>query len=350
MSFGFSVGDFVAVGKLIADIITCLQESGGAKTDYQELMRELTALDHALRSLDRMKPSNTSSTALDSIKFSALSCRHLLETFLRKIQKYDRTLGVWAKPGLGKSAVDKVRWNFDGRNEIQALQNYLNQHVNTIHILLAEHGLERLDMAEQRILDDNLRTQERLDKTNEIVLAIKDDMLAQVSAVKTVQYMLSELYRVVCGEMRVSWNTLGQLVANTCVSTQQIYTIVLEIRNHVTSVDTRWSFFQEPVVIEDAFGFKFPVPSEYDFDMLQTIIQLRFKDVPGSSEVRLGNYELCETRCRDKRLNKNARIHPGAEITMAMIVGVASPEVQACPVPSCGSSRVVLHAKGGMIW
>ena len=38
MSFGFAVGDFIAVGTLIANIVDSLR---GTKSDYQELLREL---------------------------------------------------------------------------------------------------------------------------------------------------------------------------------------------------------------------------------------------------------------------------------------------------------------------
>ena len=38
MSFGFSVGDFIAVGQLIYDITNALR---GSRTEYQELVREL---------------------------------------------------------------------------------------------------------------------------------------------------------------------------------------------------------------------------------------------------------------------------------------------------------------------
>ena len=38
MSFGFSVGDFLAVGRLIYDITNALR---GSKVEYQELVREL---------------------------------------------------------------------------------------------------------------------------------------------------------------------------------------------------------------------------------------------------------------------------------------------------------------------
>ena len=38
MSFGFSVGDFVAVGGLIVKIVEILR---GSRSEYQELIREL---------------------------------------------------------------------------------------------------------------------------------------------------------------------------------------------------------------------------------------------------------------------------------------------------------------------
>jgi hypothetical protein len=53
-SFGFGVGDFIAVATLIKNIKSALQDSGGARDDYQELERELQLLElahAALRSL-----------------------------------------------------------------------------------------------------------------------------------------------------------------------------------------------------------------------------------------------------------------------------------------------------------
>jgi hypothetical protein len=54
MSFGFSVGDFIAAGKLISDIINSLSDVGGSKSEYQELVRELESLQFALRHLDKL--------------------------------------------------------------------------------------------------------------------------------------------------------------------------------------------------------------------------------------------------------------------------------------------------------
>lgn len=72
MSFGFSVGDFLAVGKLVADITNSLREAGGSKSEYQELLQELESLNHALKHLDKL-PTKDNSANLQSIKLSAAS-------------------------------------------------------------------------------------------------------------------------------------------------------------------------------------------------------------------------------------------------------------------------------------
>ena len=45
MSFGFAIGDFIAVGRLTVDIVNSLRAS---KSDYQELIRELERYAAAL--------------------------------------------------------------------------------------------------------------------------------------------------------------------------------------------------------------------------------------------------------------------------------------------------------------
>ena len=46
--FGFSVGDCIAVSLLIKDAVLALDSAHGAAAEYQEIIRELWALDRAL--------------------------------------------------------------------------------------------------------------------------------------------------------------------------------------------------------------------------------------------------------------------------------------------------------------
>ena len=129
-----------------------------------------------------------------------------------------------------------------------------------------------------------------------------------------------------------------------------MYSIALEIRDSIRSVDTRWTFFQAPIVVEDTFGFKFPVPSEYDFSTLETIIRHRFREGEASRHVKAGNYELFKTRSSEEVIKSNSRLFPGMEITMAIILTrlVSSDEV--CPMPRCRSSRTMIVPGGGRNW
>jgi hypothetical protein len=212
MSFGFSVGDFLAVGKLIADITTSLREAGGSKSEYQELLRELESLTHALKHLDKL-PSNGTSANLESIKYAALSCRRPLEQFLGKIQKYDKALGIWGGANPIKKAAVKLRWAFGEKDEIKKLQSYLNIHIGTINILLAEHGLEMMNLASEKGELDQLHIRERLVNTKSLIQWIKDSVIAQAAAVQNNNSMLTKLFGMVSGEFGSSLKSLGEMVA-----------------------------------------------------------------------------------------------------------------------------------------
>ena len=134
------------------------------------------------------------------------------------------------------------------------------------------------------------------------------------------------------------------------VTTQQTYSIVLEIRNTLAPIDPRWTFFQAPLVIEDALGFKFPVPSEYDFELLNAIIKHRFIEGPGSDEVQAGDYELFKTKDTSVDISPAGRLLPGTAITMAIILEHPDPTGDLCPMPRCRSDYIVTMPGGGRRW
>jgi hypothetical protein len=212
MSFGFSVGDFLAVGKLIADITNSLREAGGSTSEYQELLRELDSLNHALKHLNKL-PTNGASANLESIKYAALSCRRPLEQFLRKIEKYEKALGIWGGANPIKKTADKLRWAFGEKDEVTKLQSYLNIHIGTINILLAEHGLEKMNLAVEKGELDQLHIRERLENTKSLMQWIKESVIAQTATVQNTNSMLTKLFGMVSGELGSSLKSLGEMVA-----------------------------------------------------------------------------------------------------------------------------------------
>ena len=125
---------------------------------------------------------------------------------------------------------------------------------------------------------------------------------------------------------------------------------MLEIKGSLGGVDTRWTFFQAPFMVEDALGFKFPVPSEYDYDLLNTIIKHKFQEGPGSREVKAGNYELFKTKNSRQIISPDIRLKAGTAITMAVIVKGAVLNDEVCPMRRCGSTLTTVAPGGGRIW
>jgi hypothetical protein len=87
MSFGFSVGDFLAVAGLIKDITLSLRNASASS--YQELVLELHGLQRALHEIEHLQCPPSREAAVNSVKVAALMCQHPLDEFARKLKKYE---------------------------------------------------------------------------------------------------------------------------------------------------------------------------------------------------------------------------------------------------------------------
>jgi predicted nucleic acid-binding Zn-ribbon protein len=213
MSFGFSVGDFIAVSQVIREISGLLKDGKEAKEDYQELLRELESLGNALQKLDRLQQRATAdSKTLDSLKYAALSCRRPLEQFLQKIKKYDDSLGFWSKAGGFKQKSDKLKWALGKKEGLAKLQGYLSIHIGTINLLMTEYGFEALDLAFDRAEDRQLDIHERLDRTRELIAGIDGNITAQTTAVETAHRMVARLCHTLIEDTSTSWSSLLNMV------------------------------------------------------------------------------------------------------------------------------------------
>ena len=131
-------------------------------------------------------------------------------------------------------------------------------------------------------------------------------------------------------------------------STQQIYAVVLEIRDSGRAVNTGWTYFQDPFVVEDAFGHKFPVPSEFDYHMLDTIVRRKFQTGFGAEDVAQGNYEYCKANMRSAVITATSQLVPGTAVVMVLLIDARSDKP--CPMPLCDSVGANSYPSGGFVW
>jgi hypothetical protein len=138
MSFGFAVGDFVAVGKLIRDIVSVLRTA--ARAEYDELILELHGLQHTLNHVERLTAPPERQSSVASIKVAALTCTHVLDEFANKLKRFE-SLSAQHGVSNGKLWTQKLRWGFTMGDEVRNLRCYLLVHVGSLNARLATEGL-----------------------------------------------------------------------------------------------------------------------------------------------------------------------------------------------------------------
>ncbi len=105
-----------------------------------------------------------------------------------------------------------MRFGLGKKDEIRKLPNYLNIHVGTINVLLAEHGLKKMDCATSKTDSENLQIRQRLDGNRNLLQSIKDNVTAQGQVIRNMHTMLATLFEMIGGELK-SWLSLSETVA-----------------------------------------------------------------------------------------------------------------------------------------
>lgn len=143
MSFGFSVGDFLAVANLIRGIVSSLRTDSTAS--YNALIVDLEALQRALQEIEHPKCPPGEEAAVNGVKIAALVCQHPLDEFAGKLKKF-QSLGIGKGGKLGRREMlvmwgRKVQWGFPMEEEVMKLRAYLAAHIGSLNMKLITYGL-----------------------------------------------------------------------------------------------------------------------------------------------------------------------------------------------------------------
>ena len=142
MSFGFSVGDFIAVGKLIFQISSALRESTGSSAEYQSLLLRLDSLTETLRIAEvSVRGHQLPRSATNAIRNHLGQCSAHLGKFSAIIEKHRKSL---SKGGSGNRIADswrKIGWSLFTKEEIKEINSALEGDVSSISMMLTMCGM-----------------------------------------------------------------------------------------------------------------------------------------------------------------------------------------------------------------
>jgi len=140
MSFGFSVGDFLGVLKLAADLTKALSDSRGVSAELSRLLKRLDSLERAIQKAvqtvkewDHARPNPANKAPFTALAEENNICRLLLEGFRRDSEKYTQSI-INGKGCTVKQEWAKIKWCIFHSDDIIQLERNLEMHVTAINI------------------------------------------------------------------------------------------------------------------------------------------------------------------------------------------------------------------------
>lgn len=144
VTFG-SVGDIIAVGLVIKDLVKCLDDSRGSAAEYQAVIRELRSLEHALLEVELLFLSSQGSKELDALQETALriakQCDGCIGSFRKRVKEYKSSLQPESSSNLVKSVTRKIVWSTSEKEPLAKFRAEVIAHCLSINMLIASAGV-----------------------------------------------------------------------------------------------------------------------------------------------------------------------------------------------------------------
>jgi len=146
MSFGFSIGDFIAISGLILNLVDALDSNTGSRAQYSRLSDELKSLHSAFLAVQDVvqklqQDEKSHASTLNAITYEIECCRKLILGFTADTEKYRKSL---CHGGSGRKVKDtwrKISYRIFKEEDVVMLKDSLGRRVEAINILLVVAGM-----------------------------------------------------------------------------------------------------------------------------------------------------------------------------------------------------------------
>jgi hypothetical protein len=135
MSFGFSIGDFLAAIELVHDLAIALSDSHGSVAKFKGLVQELYSLERAMIEAKTLQVPSGLESELWMVQQAASQAQAAITDFLQKNDGYVRSLGQGSSKWW-KDAFHKVKWALFKAKDVEELRACLRGHTLAMGIML----------------------------------------------------------------------------------------------------------------------------------------------------------------------------------------------------------------------
>ncbi|CAN9435241.1 unnamed protein product [Alternaria alternata] len=324
VGFGFSVGDFLAVLKLVGTVIDALQDSSNASSSFRSLINELYSLEIALLSVEHLD-LNVSHVKKVALQQAASQCRQTIETFYDKIQKYQPHLQPGGKVSTMRDTWMKVKWATCKKDDVETFRAEIRGHTSSLEILLSSIQMEATTMLMNK-QDSQYRS---------LASGIRD-MSFQVMG------MLATLTGNVAQSVQQG-KALLELSAKVVQTNLRIFQMVHDIQLFMLKVPGQIQR-EQPVYLIDPLNKECPFHLEFvrSPDALLAVLKINLKDSGcGPAMIDRGEFAIEELGTQsliNLTESWDSCFYPGQRVAMSMIFKQWQGDAKSS-CPRCGTEH-----------
>lgn len=128
MSFGFSVGDFLATIELVHDLAVALSDSHGSSSKFKGLIQELYSIERVMIEIKNLQVPVVLESNIRMIQQAASQCQRAITDFLQRNDAYMPRLGQAGSTHRWKDAFCKMKWAVYKTDDVEELRASLRGH------------------------------------------------------------------------------------------------------------------------------------------------------------------------------------------------------------------------------
>jgi hypothetical protein len=196
-------------------------------------------------------------------------------------------------------------------------------------------SLSRQDMTRQSTLIDEIR--ERVNETHSMTNRLTDALRLQ-------------WLRDLGSELKAF---MGRIFMVNVYTYNAVLSLQSALPNHL---ERSMALYQEPILLEDAIGRTAPVHLQFitTWEMFDSVLELRFKNVPGFHKVQRKEYVLEESITRrdiGRTRPFNVSFLPGQKVAMSLIFRIFTDESSTnTTCPGCHFVSTSVQSDHDVVW
>ncbi|KAL2066145.1 hypothetical protein VTL71DRAFT_2216 [Oculimacula yallundae] len=327
MSFGFSVGDFLAALELVHTVVTALHESGDSSDEYRSIVTQLRHLETALIAVALIEVEEVQHAEGVALQEVASQCQTTINDFWDKIKKYQPHLRSGESGNRWRNRVKngwmKVRWALCEREDLVRFKANLMGHTASINLLIATIGVGATTIGEKK---SESRQQSLSGKIQESYFGCMNQFKVVLEGVASGIKQGKQIL---------------QMMANVIELNMKTFQAVIDMHNIISYIprQRRVVFFLDALGEHMTFDLGFIQSAE----ALTSVLRSNLKNIgSGARKIDKGEFaikDLATDRDVNLELPWKTCFIPGQRVAMSMIFKSSNYKEDVLCCPQCSDSN-----------